>query len=217
MFWFPHQSNSEVYLNVDIAVLMLHFWRLSELFKNFFFCGKFILSWTLRSKCKLYLTQSLAQGSRDSRSSERLPSQGSERQSGKSKECEITLQRCQTGAAQQQVQIDYRFFRAHLSDWRVISLAGGYIDESGCKELFQPQVVVQDHLEQGTLTGRQLGSNRVCNTVHLTHPHRYSKHEWESTPGGRRFCPLTCSHNAIFAFGFGSVHVCLSGQSVLPW
>ena len=46
--------------------------------------------------------------------------------------------------------------RAHLADGRVVSLVGGCIGESSCKELFQPQVVIQDHLEQGALTGWQL-------------------------------------------------------------
>lgn len=50
-------------------------------------CGNFcavnsILSRTLNSKCKFYLTQSLIQGGRGSRSSE----QETERQNGKSKE-----------------------------------------------------------------------------------------------------------------------------------
>lgn len=57
--------------------------------------------------------------------------------------------------------------RAHLSDRRLISLACRCVDESSRKELFQSQVVVQDHREQGTLTGWQVGSNRVSNTVTL--------------------------------------------------
>lgn len=67
--------------------------------------------------------------------------------------------------------------KAHLSDRRLVPLAGGRVDESSCKERFEPQIVVQDHLEQGPLTGRQLGSDRVCNTAHLTHHMR--AHSWK--------------------------------------
>lgn len=56
------------------------------------------------------------------------------------------------GRAGQQVQT-----RAHLGDRRLISLACRRVDEPSGKELFQPQVVIQDHIEQGTLGGRTAG------------------------------------------------------------
>lgn len=62
--------------------------------------------------------------------------------------------------------------RAHLGDRRLISLACRRVDEPSGKELFQPQVVVQDHLEQGTLGGRQAGRVRQGLRQHrLTQTH----------------------------------------------
>lgn len=73
-----------------------------------------------------------------------------------------------------QQQLQNVLLRAHLSDWRLISLAGRDRHESSCKELFQSQVVVQDHLKQGTLTRRQFESNRVDHTSRCTHPQIYN-------------------------------------------
>lgn len=142
-----------------------------------FQCGNFnsILNWTLTSKFKLF---DLKSGSRK----QRCRSRGSGcqvRAADTTSESEIIGMQDPSPAVSDRNSTAAGADKAHLGDWRVISLAGGYGDESSCKELFQPQVVVQDHLEQGTLTGRQLGSNRVFNTTHLTQPHCHYK--WEST------------------------------------
>lgn len=63
--------------------------------------------------------------------------------------------------------------RAHLGDRRLISLTCGRVDEPSSKELFQSQVVVQDHIEQGTLRGRQQAGRvkQALGQHRLTHTH----------------------------------------------
>lgn len=128
-------------------------------------------NWSAIFKCKLYLTCGLVCRTSESRSRKKVSRQrGKQDVRKRTERNRRSFSSCGRRERRQQVQIDQQLFLAHLGDRWQISLGCGCRDKPRCKERFQSQVVVQDHLEQGTLTGWQLRSNKICNTIHLHTP-----------------------------------------------